>query len=302
MNNDRLAAVILTYNEEANLPDCLRTLQPLGCPVFVIDSGSTDRTLEIARLFGAHLLSHPFQNHTTQWQWALENLPCRPEWVLALDADQRLTPDAAQEIGSAVEAGGTADREQIEAYYINRRQIFRGKWIRHGGYYPKYLLKLFRKDRVRFDPRDLVDHHFYVPGRTAKLRHDLLEVNVKEDQISFWLEKHVRYARLLAQEELLRREKADAPLEAKALGSPDHRALWRKGLWYRLPLYWRPFLFFIYRYFFQAGILDGKVGFIFHFLQAFWFRLVIDIQVEELLATGKKSYTPELHASTTYDS
>jgi glycosyltransferase involved in cell wall biosynthesis len=297
MESQRLVAVILTFNEEANLPGCLASLQALQCPVFLVDSGSTDRTRDIAAQFGAQVLEHPFQSHTTQWRWAMENVPCPAEWVLALDADQSLSPEVAAEIRTAVAAG----QNDIHGYYINRRQIFRGKWIRHGGYNPKYLLKLFRRDSVQFDPRDLVDHHFYVSGKTEKFRHDLFERNSKEDDICFWLEKHVRYARLLAKEELLRREEAAAPISATPFGSPDQRSLWAKDLWYKLPLYWRPFLYFFYRYFGRLGILDGKTGFIFHFLQAFWFRLVIDISLEEQLTKRTEGRKREQLQAASYD-
>jgi hypothetical protein len=136
---------------------------------------------------------------------------------------------------------------------------------------------------VTFDPTDLVDHHFYVPGRTIKLKHDLIENNVKENSISFWVEKHNRYARLLAREQLQRLHSVEkTPIQPSPFGNPDQRTLWLKRMWYQCPGYIRPFLYFVHRYFFRMGILDGKEGFIFHFLQAFWYRLLVDINLEEL--------------------
>ena len=134
-----------------------------------------------------------------------------------------------------------------------------------------------------FDDFELVDHHFYVKGTTRKLRFDLIEQNHKEDDITFWIDKHNRYAVRLAEEELRRKSEHVLPaLKPSLLGSPDQRILWLKAFWTRLPRYVRPTLYFGYRYFIRRGFLDGKQGFIFHFLQGFWFRFLIDIKLDEL--------------------
>jgi glycosyltransferase involved in cell wall biosynthesis len=274
-----LAVVILTYNEELNLPACLESLRGLPGELYIVDSGSTDQTLAIAERAGARVLAHPFESHAKQWRWALENVPCTPRWLLGLDADQRLTPELKREIIELVERGADGP---VDGYYLNRRQIFRGRWIKHGGYYPKYLLKLFRPDAVYLDESDLIDHHFYVRGRVAKLKHDLIEANRKEDNIGFWIEKHNRYAVLHAREELAHRQgQRDLPIQPALMGSPDQRTLWLKLRWYRLPLFVRPFVYFVYRYFLRLGFLDGKQGLIFHFLQGFWYRLLVDVNIDQ---------------------
>ena len=280
-----ITVVVLTYNEEANLEDCLASVCRWAGRIFVVDSGSTDGTHEIAARFGAELLHHTFETHAKQWNWALEHLPIQSEWILALDADQRVTPELAREIGGL----DSAALDGVDGIYIKRRQIFRDRWIKHGGYYPKYLLKMFRLGSVRTDARDLVDHHFYVPGKTIKLHRDLLEVNKKEDDISFWIDKHNRYATLLAEEELGNRLTGrEHILKPSLLGAPDQRSLRLKQVWSGLPLYLRPFAYFLYRYFLRLGFLDGKQGAIFHFLHAFWFRLLIDIKLDELQRQGAR--------------
>jgi glycosyltransferase involved in cell wall biosynthesis len=284
MPTSRLAVVILTLNEELNLPDCLDSLHGLTNSVLLVDSGSTDRTRAIAAEHGARLLDHPFTTHAQQWQWALRQLDDSIEWVLGLDADQRLSVGLRDELVSLFERAPETLR-QHDAFYVKRRQIFRGKWIHHGGYYPKHLLKLFRLSKVQLDQRDLMDHHFYVNGKISILKHDIIENNRNEENIGFWLRKHIGYAELHAREELVRRCERDAWLIQPALfGSPDQRVVWCKKLWYRMPLYVRPFLYFIYRYFLLGGVLDGKQGFIFHFLQSFWYRLLVDIRLDDLLA------------------
>jgi len=275
-----LSVIVLTKDEEANLGQCLRSFDPLGADLYIVDSGSTDGTKEEARRHGARIYEHAFETHALQWAWALDNLPLRSEWVIALDADQSLTPELAGELGSLFSSPVPAE---IEGFYTNRRQIFRGRWLKHGGYYPKYLLKIFRRTAVRFDAGDIAEHHFYVLGKTGKLRHDIIEDNKKENDITFWVQKHNRYASLVAIEEHRRRTGgATGPLRPAMFGTPDERTLVKKGYWLYLPLYLRPILFFVYLYFFQCGFLDGKEGFLFHFMHALWFRLLIDIKVEEL--------------------
>lgn len=279
-----LSVVVLTYNEEANLRGCLQSVCEWAPEVFIVDSGSTDQTREIAQTFGATVFEHRFETHAKQWDWAFRNLPLRTEWILALDADQRVTPELAAEISGL----DPATLDAVDGLYLNRRQIFRNRWIRHGGYYPKYLLKLFRRARVATDARDLVDHHFYVAGCTAKLQNDLIEANQKEDDIFFWIEKHNRYAKLLATEELDRgRNGRGELLKPALLGTPDQRILALKQVWFRLPLYFRPLLYFVYRYFIRFGFLDGKEGMIFHFLQGFWFRLLVDIHLDQVKLQNK---------------
>jgi len=278
-----ISAIILTYNEEKNVGLSLQSLTGWIDDIFVVDSGSTDTTLAIAERYGANAVHHPFETHARQWAWALENLPVKHEWILGLDADQRVTPELREELIQLFTLGRSKLRE-IDGLYVKRRQIFRGQWIRHGGYYPKYLLKLFRQAKAQADEHDLVDHHFYVAGNTAKLRGDIIEDNQKENDITAWIEKHNHYAVLHAREELLRRNGATWPIQPALFGSPDQHAAWLKQRWYGLPLYIRPVLYFFYRYFLRLGFLDGKQGFIFHFLQGFWYRLLVDIYLDKLLA------------------
>ncbi len=279
-----IAAVILTKDEELNLPACLESLQGWCGPIFVVDSGSTDRTAEVARRFGAQILFHPFETHAKQWNWALKNLPIRSDWVLAIDADQRVTPGLKEEL-LRVAAGGHA----AQGYYVPRKQIFRGRWIRHGGYWPKYLLKFFRAGSAGCDEQELLDFRFYVNGETKLLKEPLIEENLKEREILFWLGKHLKFIELLAAEEATARAgKRVWQIQPDPRGTPDQRVLWKKSFWFRMPLYLRPFLYFGYRYLLQLGFLDGQQGALFHFLQAFWLRMMVDIRLGELLRGSKR--------------
>lgn len=276
-----LSVIVLTRDEEINLDACLSSVDHLADEVYVVDSGSTDRTVEIAETHGAQVVTHEFEGHSAQWRWALENLPLRNAWVFGLDADQRLTPELAEELSRLFSDGHPV--RDVVGFYVARRNIFRGKWIRWGGYYPKYLLKLFRRDALIFDEHDLLDHHFRVRGATAKLQNDIVEENLKEEQIDFWIRKHLQYAELLAREEMRRKTGSHHVLaRPKLVGNPDERAEWLKATWNKLPRFVRPAGYFMWRYFFQLGFLDGKQGFTFHFLHAFWYRLVADLKIDEL--------------------
>jgi glycosyltransferase involved in cell wall biosynthesis len=271
-----VSAIVLTFNEERNLRACLESLAGWVTEIFVVDSGSTDGTLQIARELGAKVVTHAFETHTRQWRWALGELPLRTDWVIGLDADQRVSPELCEAIHEAFASGGRA--EACAGLFLNRRQVFRGRWIKYGGYYPKYLLKMFRREAVSLDDGDLVDHHFHVTGRLERLGGDLIEDNRNEARIFDWIEKHNRYARLQAKQELLRLGVGPRP---RLWGSPDERTAWMKSCWSRLPLYLRPVGYFFYRYVLRLGFLDGKEGFVFHFMQAFWYRLLVDINRDE---------------------
>jgi glycosyltransferase involved in cell wall biosynthesis len=276
-----LSVLVVTRNEELNLDRCLASVHGFADQIFVVDSESADRTVEIARRYADEVHELPY-DHTRiiPWifQWGLDHLPLRHDWVLILEADQAVPAELRQEIAALLAQPHTP----ADGYYIRRKQIFRGKWIRFGGYGGKHLLKLFRRSHGQLDPLEQ-DTRVYVRGRVGRLAAPLEEWNKKEDEILFYLQKHLRYADAFAREELVRRRQGIAwKLTPRLFGTADERTLWLKSLYYRLPLFVRPALYFGYRYLVLLGILDGKNGFIFHFLQAFWFRLVVDVRLEEL--------------------
>ena len=275
-----LTVLVTTRDEALNLARCLESVRPLADQLLVLDSESTDGTVEIARRFADEVATLPYDStRIIPWifQWGLDHLPIRNDWVLILEADQAIPPPLAAEIAAIVSRPDPAEN----GFTIRRRQFFRGRPIRWGGYGGKRLLKLFRRAHGRLDPEEQ-DTRVYVDGAIGHLRHPLEESNRKEEEILFYLQKHLRYAEAFAREELKRRDGLAFRGRARLFGTPDERVLWQKRLWYRLPLHLRPFLYFFYRYFLRLGLLDGWNGFVFHFLQAFWFRLVVDLRIAEL--------------------
>jgi glycosyltransferase involved in cell wall biosynthesis len=277
-----LSVLVVTRNEERNIERCLRSVHGFADQIFVIDSESADRTRDLASRYADSVVELPYDHgRIIPWifQWGLDNLPLRNEWVLILEADQALPPALKEEIAALLARPTITE----SGFYIRRRQIFRGHPIRFGGYGSKYLLKLFRRSRSELDPVEQ-DTRVYVRGQVGRLRHPLEEWNQKEDSILFYLEKHLRYAEAFAREELVRRrQNVPWKLTPRFFGTSDERTLWWKTRYYRMPLFLRPALYFLYRYFFLFGFLDGATGSLFHFLQAFWFRLVVDVRLSELL-------------------
>jgi glycosyltransferase involved in cell wall biosynthesis len=273
--------IVTTRNEEINIEKCLQSAHGFIDQIFVIDSESEDSTVEISSRY-AEVINLPYDHSKIiPWiyQWGLENLPIRNEWVMILEADQALTPKLKEELQQLF-SGADINKN---GYYVRREQIFRGKPLRFGGYGSKYMLKLFRRSAGELDPKE-TDTRVYVKGDIGKLKHPIIEHNFKEDEILFYLQKHLRYADVFAREEFQRRQEGfNWKMQPKLFGTPDERILWLKQLYFRLPLYIRPFLYFFYRYIVLLGILDGKQGGAFHFLQAFWFRLVWDMRLEELI-------------------
>ena len=272
--------VILTFNEEMHLPRLLSSIAPLKAPVFILDSGSTDATPGIARKYGAVMAEHTFENHPKQWDYALNHFPIETPWTIGLDADHIVTPELLEKLRHFKNIDVSTS---VNGIFFNRKNYFKGRWIRHGGYFPKYLLKMFRSGAGHSDLNQNMDHRFIVSGETLIWKTGyLIEENLKENDIEFWIGKHNRYSTLQAKEEIERKTGLrNQGLQPSFWGNPDQRSAYLKGLWWKTPLFVRPMLYFIWRYFFQLGFLDGKQGFIFHFLQAFWYRLVIDIKIEE---------------------
>jgi glycosyltransferase involved in cell wall biosynthesis len=279
--NQHYSFIILTYNEQIHLPRLLSSITGLNAAIFILDSGSTDGTTAIAEKAGATIAQHPFINHPQQWDYALKIFNVKTPWVICLDADQVITPQLHLLLSNFTDES----YQHVDGIYFNRKNFFKGKWIKHGGYYPFYLLKMIRYGVGYSDLNENMDHRFIVPGKTAVWKNGhIIEENLKENNIRFWIDKHNKYSDQLAIEETERILKIrQQTISPNFWGSPDERTAFLKQLWWRLPRYLRPTLYFTYRIIFKLGILDGRTGIIFHFMQGFWFRLVVDIKIDEII-------------------
>jgi glycosyltransferase involved in cell wall biosynthesis len=271
-----VAAVVLTFNEERNIRDCLASLTGWVEQLFVVDSGSTDGTVRIAREMGAEVLTHSFEHYGAQRNWALENCPLRARWVLNIDADERVTP----EMRASIERALQDDDAALCGYLFSRRTVFMGKWIRHGGHYPAWHLRLFRVGRGRCEER-LYDQHFRCDGPTRQLPGDIIDTLTPS--IAVFSTRHIRWAQLEAEEQErdARGDVEASRIRGNARGNAIETRRWMRERYATLPLFVRPTLYFLYRYLVRLGFLDGVEGLIFHFLQGFWYRFLVDAMIFE---------------------
>ena len=288
-----VTVVVLTYNEESHLPDLFASLRDLDCCVVVVDSGSTDRTIEIAKSAGADVLHHPFEHYAAQRNWAQERLPPDADWVLHMDADEQLTPELAADIDRVLRS----PPQGIDGFMVRKRTVFMGRWIRHGGHYPSYHLRLFRKALGRCEDR-LYDQHFVVGGRAARLEHDLIDTVMTD--LTTWSLRHIRWAELEAREMMAGQAEAVGQVQPRLFGNPIQRRRWlRRSVYARAPLFLRAWAYWAYRYFLRLGFLDGKEGLIFHFLQGCWLRFLTDAKLYEARQQQRAAKTadPQLAAA-----
>jgi glycosyltransferase involved in cell wall biosynthesis len=249
--------VVCTLDEEANLAACLESVS-WAARCFVVDAGSTDRTGAIAREYGAEVVSHAWTGYAEQKNWALDNLPLKEPWVLFLDADERVPAELERELRvavSGVAAGGAA------GYYVARKMIFLGRWLRRTYWYPDYNLRLFRRDSGRFESR-LVHERVLLDGEAAYFKSPLIHEDRRD--IATYMSRLNRYSTLEAQE-MLRRQRADSAGNRFAGAWFGDRARRRRAVkeavWYRLPF--RPALRLIWTMVFRLGFLDGRPGLVF---------------------------------------
>ena len=258
-----VSVLVPTLDEELNLTECLRSVV-WADEVFVVDSFSRDRTVEVARSSGATVVQHAFESYSRQKNWALDTLPFRNDWVLILDADERATS------GLRCEIEATLRNTDYAGFYVNRRFIFLGAWIRHAGWYPSWNLRLFRHRLGRYDDRE-VHEHVVLNGAAGYLRNDLLHLDRRG--LEAFVARHNRYSTLEAAARF--KTERDAPDRARLplslLASPVQRKRFlRERIWPRVPA--KPLALFVYMYLVRRGFLDGRAGLalcVFHAFQEF---------------------------------
>ncbi len=276
-----LSVIILTYNEEIHIKRCLDIICPVAKDVFVIDCFSKDRTVEIAQSYAnVHILQHewPVTKYAGQFNWALENAPITTKWVMRLDADEYPLPDLIEEMQAKIPSLG----DDITGIVLRRRHIFMGKWVKRG-VYPIKLIRIFRYGKAMCEQRFMDEHIQLLEGQYVEFEHDFCDENIHD--ISWYCHKHVEYAAREAVDLL------DIELDLTGTATADcdrhictqsEKKRRLKHSYAKKPLFWRSFAYFIYRYFLRGGFLDGKEGFLFAFIQGWWYRTLVDIKILEV--------------------
>lgn len=272
-----LTVLILAQNEEKNIVRSIRSVKRIAKRILVVDSGSTDRTIELAKENGAEVVLHsPFVNYATQFNWGLDHTNIDTNWILRLDADEQVTPELAQEIENALEEHSQDD---VNGFEVRCRIIFMGRWIRHGGTYPLIIPRLFRRGFGRVEMRKM-DEHTLIQGKVMRFQNDLIHYDFKG--LHEWIDKHNKYSVRECQDYFERKETHKEQMKGNLTGNQRQRKRFLKnGVYYNLPLFLRAHLYFIYRYYIRLGFLDGKEGKIFCFLQAYWYRFLVDAKIFE---------------------
>jgi glycosyltransferase involved in cell wall biosynthesis len=279
----QLGVVILTFNSMAVIERTIRAAQRLRGSIVVVDSGSTDETRASASGLGCEVLEHPFVNYSEQRNWAIDRLGDRFEWQLHLDADEVLDEEA---IAATLAALGQGRRDRC--YLYHRRTHFMGRRLRFGGA-TNWHMRLFRAGSARCEDR-LYDQHFVTTLRTETLRGWLDDFNV--GNLAEWIARHNRWSTLEAEEMARPVIAAEGErVSGRLSADPRERRRFYKGVYYRAPRLWRAAALFGYRYVIQLGFLDGRVGFVYAFLWAFWFRAVVDAKLIELESASANRQT-----------
>lgn len=287
-----LTVVILTKNEEKNLKKCVDSFRGIAKRFVIVDSFSTDGTEKLCNKLNLELkengsrldfYQHKWSSYADQLNWGLENTNITTEWSMRMDADEELMEDLSEEIENKL---GKL-RPPINGVILRRRLIFMGRWIKHGGRYPELLLRIFRTGKAFCEMKIMDEHMILSEGTTVTFDHDLCDNNQKD--LDWWTAKHNWYSNreVLDHQQVLEKT-AEISLENGGESSAQatiKRKVKNSG-YYKLPKFFRAHIYYIYRYYFKLGFLDGPEGRIFHFLQAYWYRFLVDAKMYQCEKDG----------------
>jgi len=280
-----ITAIVLTYNEERNLEKCLASINNYVNEIIIVDSISNDKTELISRNYTNKFYQNKFINQAKQFIWAIDNCDIHNEWILRIDADERWTKEGFEELSKIMED------DNVNGIYVKMKIFFMGRFIKHGAFYPNYFLRVYKKSKGTMEDR-WMDEHIKVEGKVVHSTIDVIESNYdRQENISLWTDKHNGYSTREAVEFLIAKHNIhEIDTVANFFGNKTERKRWLKeNIYFKVPLFLRPIMYFIYRYFFKLGFLDGKEGFIFHTLHAFWYRFLVDTKVYQIERLAKKN-------------
>lgn len=273
-----ITAIILTYNEEIHIRRCLENVGKFAKRIIVVDCFSKDKTCEIAKEMGAEVIQHEWPgNQAEQFNWLIDNVSINTKWILRLDADEYLMPDLIAELNEKLP---TMD-EGVSALSLARARSYCGKILHHGIVNGIRIVRIFRTGKARYDKRIMDEHLSILDGKTIEMKHQFVDDN--RLTIGQFTIKHENYASreaaiLLDAEYHL----SDTRKLEKDHGEEVEKKRAQKAKYAKMPLFWRAFGYFIYRYIVKGGWRDGKEGFLWDFLQGWWYRTLVDAKIFEV--------------------
>ena len=273
-----ISVIILTYNEEIHIRRCLENVKQFASKVYGVDCFSIDRTAQIAKELGAEVIEHEWPgNQAEQFNWALDNLPITTEWILRLDADEYLLPGLIEELLEKL----PVIPESVSALSLSLARAFCGKILHHGIVNNIRIIRIFRKGKARYEKRLMDEHLSVLSGETIDMKNQFVDDN--RMPIGLFIDKHngyaTREAALLLDAEYHLTNMDSLPQD---YGREVEKKRTQKARYARMPLFWRAFGYFVYRYIIKLGFLDGKEGFLWDFLQGWWYRTLVDAKVYEI--------------------
>ena len=273
-----VTVIILTRNEEVNLPECLKSLEGFAARVVVVDSISTDSTCDIARKRGAEVLSHPFENYARQFNWGLDNAGITTKWTLRVDADERLTPALCRELEGLMDAHASDD---VNGVVMSAWLYFMGRRLTHARNMKRKLM-LFKTGIGRIEDRHMDEHTLLARGTSVEAREKFLHYDFKDmnhyiNKLNWYAGREVRdyFAHIEGNENTGRLDGANQSMRNRKF-----------GFYYRLPMFFRCWLMFVYSYVFRGGFLDGREGFLYHYMYHRFYRTLVDAKIYEHMKTG----------------
>lgn len=278
-----LTAIILTKNEELNIHDCIVSVKPLARRTVVIDSFSSDKTVEIAKELRAEVYQHEFISHAKQFLYGLNELDINTMWVMRIDADERLTEESRLEIEQLCNENRETD---VNGIVMRFEVSFLGKKLKHGGIYPFRKLQVFKFGKATIEDRLMDEHIVLLEGRSVFATKDSEHHDFKD--LTFFVNKHNWYATNETKDFIQNKER-DIDRSDRLDGSAKLKRFIKYHIYYKLPMGMRAHLYYIYRYYFKLGFLDGKEGKIYAFLQAYWYRYLVDAKIYEYELIQKKT-------------
>lgn len=280
-----VTVIILTYNEGVHIERAIRSVRDFVHSVYVVDSGSKDDTVALAKGAGAHVLYNPFENQAQQFRWALDNIPIETDWVMRLDADEVIEDDLSAEI---VRKLPDLPRE-ITGVNLKRKHYFMGRWVRYGGRYPVVLLRLWRKGAAHVEQRWMDEHMLLDHGVATTFSGNFADINLRD--LTFFTDKHNQYATREAIQVLVKKYRLlnyEQEGDLSSMSAKLKRFL-KEKLYNKLPFQLSAGGYFLFRYVVQLGFLDSREGRIYHILQGFWYRYLVGAKLVELerIVAGK---------------
>lgn len=281
-----VTAIVLTLNEEKNIGECLKSVAGFCSRVVVLDSGSTDRTQEIALEYGADVIEHPFTYYAAQYNWGVDNANITTAWTLRLDADERFTPEVCAHCEALMREHAADD---VNGIVMESDFFFLGRQMKHGGS-KKRKIMLFKTGKGRIEDRKRDAHTILYEGRTVAIKERYLHYDFKD--LTSYISRYNWYAIRELQDYVAYEQGADfqANTDPQLM---QHRKK-KFTVYYRAPMFLRAWLWFIYNYYFRLGFLDGKEGYLYHFFESYWYRFLVDAKIYEYRKTGELQ--SELHA------